>query len=415
MGTSLPRPGVPFAENSPQRTQKYTKAVYPLRFLWFIEVVSMRYRVAAPDLSGNESAYVNECLRSTWISSNGPFIGKFESSIAACTNTRHAIATCNGTVALHLALTGLGIGPGDEVIVPSLTYVATANAVVYCGASPVFADSEPDTWCLSVPSVARLLSARTKAVIPVHLYGHPCDMEPLLDLARRKGLWVIEDCAEALGATYQGRPVGSFGTVSTFSFYGNKLVTTGEGGMVVTDDDRLGDHLRLLRGQGMDPQRRYWHPIVGFNYRMTNIAAAMGLAQMERFHQLLQDRKRIAASYKERLGRLPFLKLPMEAAGASSAFWMYSLLTLNPAWRDGLMADLANRGIETRPFFYPVHEFPMYRRSRNDNDCPVARDLSYRGLSLPTSSYLQEKDIDVISREIRDLLMGYSNPCPRAA
>jgi perosamine synthetase len=383
--------------------------------LWFIEVLGMRYRVAAPDLSGNESAYVNECLRSTWISSNGPFIGKFEERIAACTNTRHAIATCNGTVALHLALTGLDIGPGDEVIVPSLTYVATANAVVYCGATPVFADSEPDTWCISVPSVARLLSGRTKAVIPVHLYGHPCEMAPLLKMARDSGLWIIEDCAEALGATYHGCPVGSFGIVSTFSFYGNKLVTTGEGGMVVTDDDRLAERLRLLRGQGMDPQRRYWHPIVGFNYRMTNVAAAVGLAQMERFDRLLQDRKRVAAWYNERLCRLSALVLPVEAAGSSSAFWMYSILTPHPSWRDALMADLAARGIETRPFFYPVHEFPMYRGCRSDHDCPVARDLSYRGLSLPTSSYLQERDIDLITQEIRELLMKYPSPSTRAA
>lgn len=375
----------------------------------------MRYRVAAPDLSGNESAYVNECLRSTWISSNGPFIGKFEASIANYTNTRHAIATCNGTVALHLALTGLGVGPGDEVIVPSLTFVATANAVVYCGATPVFADSERDTWCLSVPSVARLLSPRTRAVIPVHLYGHPCDMGPLLDLAQRKGLWVIEDCAEALGATYEGRPIGSFGTASTFSFYGNKLITTGEGGMVVAQDDQLAERLRLLRGQGMDPQRRYWHPIVGFNYRMTNVAAALGLAQMERIDRLLYDRKQVAAWYNERLGDLSSLRLPMEAVAASSAFWMYSVLASNNAWRDSLMADLAKKGIETRPFFYPVHEFPMYRDCRNDNNCPIARELSYRGLSLPTSSYLKEQDIDVITREVRDLVSHYPSPSARAA
>jgi perosamine synthetase len=375
----------------------------------------MRYPVAAPDLSGNESAYVNDCLRSTWISSNGPFISQFERCIAACTNTRHAIATCNGTVALHLALTGLGIGPGDEVIVPSLTFVATANAVSYCGATPVFADSAPDTWCLSVESVARLLSPRTRAVIPVHLYGHPCDMDPLLDLTRRHGLWVIEDSAEALGATYHGRPIGSFGIISAFSFYGNKLITTGEGGMVVTNDDALAERLRLLRGQGMDPQRRYWHPLVGFNYRMTNIAAALGVAQMERFDQLLQARKQIAAWYNERLGNSPFLELPGEASGVSSAFWMYSLLIPNQAWRDSLMADLAKRGIETRPFFYPVHEFPMYQGCRTDNHCPIARDRSYRGLSLPTSSYLKKWDIDVITRELRDLVSQYPSPYVRAA
>jgi perosamine synthetase len=375
----------------------------------------MRYRVAAPDLSGNESAYVTECVRSTWVSSNGPFIGKFESSLASYTDTRHAIATCNGTVALHLALTALGIGPGDEVIVPTLTFVATANAVTYCGATPVFADSEPDTWCLSVHSVARLLTPRTKAIIPVHLYGHPCDMRPLLELAQRRGLWVVEDCAEALGATYEGRPVGSFGTASTFSFYGNKLITTGEGGMVVTDDDALAQRLRLLRGQGMDPQRRYWHPVVGFNYRMTNVEAALGLAQMERIEQLLGDRKQVAAWYTERLAHLPFLVLPIQAPGTSNAFWMYSLLTPSNAWRDSLMEDLAKRGIETRPFFYPVHEFPMYGGCRSDNHCPVAHDLCYRGLSLPTSSYLKKQDIDIISRELRELVLQYPNPALRAA
>ena len=375
----------------------------------------MRYPIAAPDLSGNESAYVSECLRSTWISSNGPFIGQFETSIAAYTRTRHAIATCNGTVALHLALTGLGIGPGDEVIVPSLTYVATANAVVYCGATPVFADSEPDTWCLSVASVARLLSPRTKAVIPVHLYGHPCAMDPLRELAASQSLWIVEDCAEALGATYHGRPIGGLGTVSTFSFYGNKLVTTGEGGMVTTNDAQLAQRLRLLRGQGMDLQRRYWHPIVGFNYRLTNVAAAIGVAQMERIDQLLQARKRVAAWYNERLGNFPSVVLPVQAVGASNAFWMYSILTANNARRDSLMADLAKKGIETRPFFYPVHEFPMYRGCRSDNGCPVARALSYRGLSLPTSSYLQQEDIDVIAREVRELLSQNPSPCMRAA
>src|SRR5579871_336789 len=381
----------------------------------YSQVVTMRYRVAAPDLSGNESAYVNECLRSTWISSNGPFLGKFEASVADYTNTRHGIATCNGTVALHLALTGLGIGPGDEVIVPSLTFVATANAVVYCGATPVFADSDQDTWCISVQSVARLLSPRTRAIIPVHLYGHACDMGPLLELARRKGIWVIEDCAEALGATYEGRPIGSFGTAGTFSFYGNKLVTTGEGGMVVTNDEPLAERLRLLRGQGMDPERRYWHPIVGFNYRMTNVAAALGLAQMERIDQLLHDRKQVAAWYNERLGNLGSLVLPPEAVGTTNAFWMYSVLTPNAVWRDRLMADLAKRGIETRPFFYPLHEFPMYQGHRNDNGCPTVRDLSYRGLSLPTSSYRREEDIDVITGELRELLRQYPTPSARAA
>jgi perosamine synthetase len=240
-------------------------------------------------------------------------------------------------------------------------------------------------------------------------------MDPLVELAKQNKLWIIEDCAEALGATYHGRPVGGFGSVSTLSFYGNKIVTTGEGGMVLTNDDELAQRLRLLRGQGMDPNHRYWHPIIGFNYRMTNVAAAMGVAQMERIDQLLRGRKQIAAWYHERLPGLPSLVLPIEAAGVSSAFWMYSILTASNVCRQSLMADLARKGIETRPFFYPVHEFPMYQGYRSDNGCPVACDLSYRGLSLPTSSYLQTQDIDVITREVCELLSHYPSVSIRAA
>jgi perosamine synthetase len=364
----------------------------------------MKYMVAAPDLSGSESAYVNECLRSSWISSKGRFIGDFEASFQRFLGRKHAIATCNGTIALHLTLLGLGVGPGDEVIVPSLTYVATANAVTYCGATPVFADSEPYTWCISVESVARLLTSRTKGIIPVHLYGHPCDMGPLVHLARAHGLWIVEDCAEAQGATYDGLQVGRFGVASMFSFFGNKVVTTGEGGMVVTDDDQLAERYRLLRGQGMDPSRRYWHPIIGYNFRMTNIEAAIGLAQMERVGQLIADRKRIGSWYRQRLAGLPELTLPPEAPRASSVFWLYSLLIDDPARRDPLMAELADAGIETRPFFHPAHTFPMYQGAPNDAGCPIARALSARGINLPTSSYLKEDDIQIIAAVLRSLI-----------
>jgi perosamine synthetase len=364
----------------------------------------MKYMVAAPDLSGSESAYVNECLRSSWISSKGRFIGDFEASFQRFLGRKHAIATCNGTIALHLTLLGLGVGPGDEVIVPSLTYVATANAVTYCGATPVFADSEPYTWCISVESVARLITHRTKGIIPVHLYGHPCDMGPLVHLARAHGLWIVEDCAEAQGATYDGLHVGRFGVASMFSFFGNKVVTTGEGGMVVTDDDQLAERFRLLRGQGMDPSRRYWHPIIGYNFRMTNIEAAIGLAQMERVGQLIADRKRIGSWYRQRLAGLPELTLPPEAPRASSVFWLYSLLIDDPAQRDPLMAELADAGIETRPFFHPAHTFPMYQGAPNDAGCPIARALSARGINLPTSSYLKEDDIQIIAAVLRSLI-----------
>jgi perosamine synthetase len=348
--------------------------------------------------------YVNECLKTNWISSQGQFISKFEEQFAQAVSRKHALATCNGTVALHLALLGLGVGPGDEVIVPSLTYIATANAVAYCGATPVFADCDPKTWCVSPDSVAQLVSRRTKGIIPVHLYGHPCAMENLSDIADAHQLWMVEDCAEAFGATYRGRPVGSFGVASMFSFFGNKILTTGEGGMVVTDDDHLAARLRLVKGQGMDPARRYWHSIIGYNYRMTNVAAAIGLGQLEHVDQLMGDRKRIAKWYAERLRDVPGLTLPGEAPGVSNIFWLYSILLDDPVLRDPFMAELAKLGIETRPLFYPVHVFPMYRHCRTDGGCPVACDLSSRGLNLPTSSYLAEKDIDVIASEVRRVL-----------
>jgi perosamine synthetase len=360
----------------------------------------MKYMVAAPDLSGSEEKYVLECLRSNWISSRGRFINDFEACVASATHRKHAIATCNGTVALHLALLGLDLRAGDEVVLPSLTYVATANAVAYCGATPVFADSDPDTWCVSAESVARLITPRTRGIIPVHLYGHPAEMEPLLRLATDHQLWVVEDCAEAQGATYTGRPVGSFGTAGMFSFFGNKIITTGEGGMLVTDDPALADRYRLLRGQGMDPVRRYWHPVIGFNYRMTNVQAAIGLAQMERAHRLVGDRKCVAAWYAERLSGFSGLTLPGEAHGVENVFWLYSVLVRDVATRDLLMAGLAEASIETRPFFHPIHTFPMYRHCRTDNGCPVACDLSGRGFNLPTSSYLKEADIDVIASEV---------------
>ncbi len=364
----------------------------------------MKYMLASPDLSGREAEYVHECIRTNWISSRGRFITAFEGRVAEFTQCQHAVATCNGTLALYLALLGLDLQQGDEVIVPSLTYVATANAVAYCGASAIFADSDPVTWCLSVPSVERLITRRTKGIIPVHLYGHPCDMEPLLALARNRGLWVLEDCAEAQGACYDGRPVGSFGAAGVFSFFGNKIVTTGEGGMVVTNDDDLAGRFRLLRGQGMDPARTYWHPVLGYNFRMTNLQAAIGLGQMEHVEQLLRDRRQIAAWYRARLQNEAALTLPVEDRRVTNVFWLYSVLVDDPARRDLLREELAAADIETRPFFYPVHTFPMYQSARTDAGCPVATDLAARGINLPTSSYLQESDVDYIAQKLRQAL-----------
>ncbi len=354
--------------------------------------------VAAPVLNGNEKAYVADCLDSTWISSSGKYLERFESAFAEFCGARHAAACCNGTVALHLALMALGVGPGDEVIVPTLTFVATANAVAYCGARPVFVDSEPETWNMDPALVEEKITNHTKGIVVVHLYGHPVDMDPVLSIARRHGLFVIEDAAEAQGALYKGRKVGSIGDIATFSFYGNKIITTGEGGMVATNDDALASKVRQLKGQGMDPTRRYWFPMIGYNYRMTNIAAAIGLAQLEKAEWHIRRRREVAEWYLQRLRSVPGLILPVEKDWARNVYWMFTTildesLSLE---RDSLMQMLAAKGIETRPVFYPMHSLPPYLESAEGQHFPVADRLARRGINLPTWAGLTEEDLQYV-------------------
>lgn len=362
--------------------------------------------VAAPALVGNEKAYVMECLESTWISSNGKYIERFEGAFANFCNVKHAITCCNGTVALHLALMALGVGPADEIIVPTLTYVATANAVTYCGARPVFIDSEPETWTLNPSLIEKSITPRTKGIIVVHLYGHPVDMDAVLTLARKRGLFVIEDAAEAHGAKYKGKMIGSLSDIATFSFYGNKILTTGEGGMVVTNNDDLGARIRILKGQGMDPNRRYWFSVVGYNYRMTNIAAAIGLAQLEKVDWHIGRRREIATRYIEHLKDVKGIALQPEKPWAYNVYWMISavlsenLLTS----RDYVVSELAELGIETRPFFYPMHTLPIYRELAKGRSFPVADRLAARGINLPSSAALCEEDIDFVCSELVRLL-----------
>jgi perosamine synthetase len=341
--------------------------------------------VSAPALLGNEKLYVNECLDSTWISSLGPFIERFERSVAELCAVEHAISCCNGTVALHLALLGLGIGAGDEVLVPSLTYVATANAVRYCGAEPVFVDSDRRTWNLDPADLARKVTPRSKAVIAVHLYGKPAAMAEILAVARKNGLAVVEDVAEAIGASYEGLPLGSLGDVAAFSFFGNKVITCGEGGMVLARDADLARRIRQLKGQGQDFERRYWFPVVGYNYRMTNIAAALGLAQLEKIGDYLAARDEIAAWYREELEGHPAISLQVIDPGERGVNWLWSLVLAGgePSLRDRTMAVLRDAGIDSRPFFYPCHTLPPYRRTAPCG-CAQAEWLSERGLSLPT-------------------------------
>ncbi len=349
--------------------------------------------VAEPDLSGNELAYVTECVESSWVSSIGRFILEFEAAVARVAGTRHAIATNNGTTALHLALVALGVGPGDEVIVPSLTYIATANAVRYCGATPVLADSELDTMNIDPVDLERRITSKTRGVIPVHLYGHPADMEAISQVAERHSLFVLEDAAEAHAATFGGRPVGSLSDAAIFSFFGNKIVTTGEGGAVTTDDDQLAERLRLLRGQGMDPTRRYWFPEVGFNYRMTNVAAAIGVAQLERLDVMLAARRRIADRYRENLAGDDRLVLPTTRDGCERVEWLYTVRIdgATAPERDALISSMHSEGIETRPVFIPLHLMPPDAAGQH---LPVAERLGAEGISLPTHLNLTDADID---------------------
>jgi perosamine synthetase len=364
-----------------------------------------RIPVAAPALVGREREYVLDCLDSTWISSSGSYLRRFESAFAEFCGVSHAVSCCNGTVAVHLALLAHGVGPGDEVIVPTLTYVASANPIVYCGGTPVFVDAEPRTWNMDPERVAEAISPRTKGIVAVHLYGHPVDMDPILELAERHGLWVVEDAAEAHGATYRGRIAGSMGSLATFSFYGNKIITSGEGGMVVCDDEQLARVVRQLHGQGQDPQRRYWFPMVGFNYRMTNIEAAIGLAQLERIDWHLARRREIAGWYREELGMEEGIALSPEESWAQSAFWIMCAVLDEGRFgtRDEVMRALEEAGIETRPFFYPLHTLPMYRGGNAGRSFPVAEDLAQRGVNLPSSAMLTREDVGYVGARLRGL------------
>jgi perosamine synthetase len=363
--------------------------------------------VASPVFDGNEKKYVLDCLETGWISSIGKYIHTFEEQFAAFCGVRHALACSNGTVAIHLALLAYDIKPGDEVLVPTLTYIASANAVTYCGAKPVFVDSEPETWNLDPSKIEEKITPRTRGIIVVPLYGHPADMDPIMALAKKHNLFVVEDAAEAHGALYHGKKAGSQAHVSTFSFFGNKVITTGEGGMVVTNDDALAEKMRLLKGQGMDPKRRYWFPIVGYNYRMTNIQAAIGLAQLENIEVHLGKRRELAAQYLQGLAGLgDFLDFQHEQPWAKHTYWMFSILLKKRValTRDEFMQKLAEAGVETRPLFYPMHVMPPYLEP--SEKYPVATDLAARGINLPTHGSLSREDVDYVVENIIRLVRG---------
>jgi perosamine synthetase len=362
--------------------------------------VDQQIPVAEPALLGNEARYVADCVESGWVSSIGPYIERFERGFAAFADTSEAVACNSGTSALHLCLLALGVGPGDEVLLPTLTYVATANAVRYCGATPVFVDSDADTMTIDPSEAEARITPRTVGVIAVHLYGQPADMHSLTRLAARAGLWVIEDAAEAHGARHGGQVVGGIGTLGAFSFFGNKVITTGEGGMVTTDDPELADRVRLYRGQGQDPDRRYWFPVVGHNYRMTNVQAALGVAQLEQVGEQLQQRERVASWYREALrGRGELVRLPVVHTESEPVTWLFTVVLGDVVVaRDELAARLAADGIETRPVFVPLHLLPPHGDGREH--FPHAERLARNGLSLPTSARRSRDEVIYVAERL---------------
>jgi perosamine synthetase len=362
----------------------------------------MKYKipVAAPDIGDEELQNVSAAVKSGWVSSKGPFIEEFEKNFASYIGTKHGVSASNGTSALHLALAALGIRKGDKVLVPSLDFISVANAVTYVGAKPVFVDSHPTYWCMD-PSKINKIDKQTKAIIAVHIYGHPCDMDKIMSIAKDHQLHVIEDCAEAHGAEYKGKKTGSFGIISCFSFYGNKIITTGEGGMCLTNDKALAEKMTILRDHGMNPQKKYWHDIIGFNYRMTNLQAALGVAQLKKIDHLISKKRGIALKYNKLLKDLPGVTPPPEMPWAKNVYWLYSIL-VKATLRNKVIEHLETQGIESRPFFYPSHLMPPHK---NNLSLPVAEELSARGLNLPSGTTLSENQIEEVIRSLRQSLL----------
>jgi perosamine synthetase len=356
--------------------------------------------VAKPSLGEEELNNLIQAFKEGWISSKGRFVQEFEEGFSDYLDVKYGVATSNGTVALHLALETLGISAGDEVIVPTLTFIATANSVKYTGAKPIFVDSHPNYWCIDPEEIEQHISSRTKAIIPVHLYGHPSEMDKIMDIAKAHELFVIEDSAEAHGAEYKKKKVGSFGDIACFSFYGNKIITTGEGGICVTNNKKLVQKMRILRDHGEDPNKKYWYNMVGFNYRMTNLQAAIGVAQLEKLDEFIKKKRKIAKLYNELLKNVKGISLPPEEPWAKNIYWMYSVLIGDDysLTRDELIEEFGQKNIETRPFFKPIHTMPPYKSRENQQ---VAEELSKKGINLPSFVELEKAEIERIAQIIR--------------
>ena len=358
--------------------------------------------LAQPQLNGNEYKYLMDAFLSSWISSIGKYITLFEEKFAEYCGVQYGVTTSNGTTALHLALTALGIGKGDEVIVPDITFAATINAVIYTGALPVIVDIEDDSWCIDPDEIEKAITPNTKAIIPVHIYGQPCDMGRICEIAQEHDLYIIEDCAEAHGAEWNKEKVGSFGIISCFSFFGNKVITTGEGGMCITNNKELNDKMRMLRDHGMSRERKYYHEVVGYNYRMTNMQAAIGVAQLEHIDEILLWRSELEQKYRKVLAEIPGLQLQKNnLANRKKIAWLISVL-INENKRDMILSNLKENNIDARAFFIPLSEMEIYKEYARD--CIRSKKISKMGLNLPTTFEIDDSKIEKIVSIINTVL-----------
>lgn len=359
--------------------------------------------ISQPSITEKEKEYAIDAINSTWISSLGKYIDRFEAEFAQFCETRFAICVSNGTVAIQLALAAHGIGKDDEVIMPNLSFIATANAVLHAGAKPIFADIDPETYCIDPDTIEELITSKTKAIMPVHLYGHPADMRKIQEIANKHSLWVIEDSAEAHGATAYGKKVGSWGHCATFSFYGNKNLTTGEGGMITTDDEDLYNRCKYLRDHAMSKEKRYWHTEPGFNFRMTNIQAAIGCAQLERANEIMQKRQQVFLWYQKYLGKLENIQINRTKEWATNAYWMICLenISWSEQQRDDFMVELKKRGVDSRPYFYPMADMPYLTK---ENNTPVTNKIYSTGINLPTYYDLTEEEVKFVCDTVKSIL-----------
>jgi len=366
--------------------------------------------VCEPEIGEEELKNVTKCMKSKMISGTaGDYIAEFERKFSSYCGRRYGIATSSGTTALHLAIASLEIGPGDEVIVSTFTNIASALAIVHCGATPVVVDSERETWNIDATKIEAKITKKTKAIMPVHIYGHPCDMDPIMEIAKKYSLYIVEDAAEAHGAEYKGKKVGGIGDIGCFSFYGNKIISTGEGGMLITDSAKINERAKLLRNLAFDSKRRFLHDYLGYNYRMTNVEAAIGVAQLGRVDEFIQKKRYIASFYNSMLKDIPGLTLPVEKPWAKNVYWMYCIVVEDEFGisRDELMAGLLEKGIETRTMFIPMNQQPAFHKLGLFKDkkdrCPVAEELGRRGLYLPSGIGLTDKQLEYVGEAVKSM------------